>query len=280
MSYYYGYYNSGPKKVQGGIRLQSTRGAVGTTWWGQRWVAALEKICDSARLGRGKNYARQGQVISIDVSAGRVLAKVQGSYADPYTISIELPVFNAKQSTQIQQVLQNTPLLLAQLLAGEMPNDLDPYFNQVGLSLFPEKAKDLKTDCSCPDWTDPCKHIAAVYYLLAEQFDTDPFLLFRLRGLERETLIAHIAEPEVETRPEVVVEYDKEQLPTDLAVFWQGQSRSPLVGSHWPATPAPLLKQLKSPPQWRGRDLFIPTLEPIFVRAAAQAQAFLAEQDD
>ena len=65
-----------------------------------------------------------------------------------------------------------------------MPQDIEEVFHQAGLSLFPERSRDLETDCSCPDWSNPCKHIAAVYYLLGEEFDRDPFLIFKLRGMD------------------------------------------------------------------------------------------------
>jgi uncharacterized Zn finger protein len=77
----------------------------------------------------------------------------------------------------------------ARLLSGEMPQNIEEAFSSSGICLFPKKKDDLVTDCSCPDWSNPCKHIAAVYYLLAEQFDCDPFLIFKLRGRTKEQII-------------------------------------------------------------------------------------------
>src|SRR5205809_401054 len=70
--------------------------------------------------------------------------------------------------------------------AGEMPQDIERAFTGAGLSLFPESGREIATACSCPDWSNPCKHVAAVYYLLGEAFDRDPFLIFRLRGMDRD----------------------------------------------------------------------------------------------
>src|SRR5438128_9744848 len=83
----------------------------------------------------------------------------------------------------------------AKLTSGEMPNDIETVFRSASLSLFPEKRKDLKTDCSCPDWSNPCKHVAAVYYLLGEEFDRDPFLIFKMRGLARDELVGLLGKP-------------------------------------------------------------------------------------
>lgn len=277
MSYFH-FSGSGPQKTQDGIRLQSSRGGVGTTWWGQRWVSALEKLCDSGRLTRGKNYARQGQVLSIDIAAGRVLAKVQGTRTKPYTVSIELPLLNSKAWAKVRLSLAASPLHLARLLAGEMSAEMDLVFKQAGVSLFPEKRTDLETDCSCPDWSDPCKHIAAVYYLLAEQFDADPFLLFRLRGQDREDLLASLGasvkqSPSADLAEELPLV--ETALPSALPAFWRGAALPSLEPAQAPAIEAPLLKRLKSPPHWRGEVLFLKALEPIYTQAGQSALGYL-----
>lgn len=280
---YFQYSGSGPKKNKEGIRLQSTRGGVGQTWWGQRWVAALEKLCDSGRLLRGKNYARQGQVISIEITPGRVLAKVQGTRPKPYTVTIELPLLKQAAWKQVQKSLSNSPLHLARLLAGDLSAELELGLQRAGVNLFPEKKTDLETDCSCPDWSDPCKHIAAVYYLLAEQFDADPFLLFRLRGQDREALLASLS-------PTLPGQADRTAaasacgsvspealfpLNPDPTAFWQAKPLPPLEPPRLPAQSAPLLQRLKSPPHWRGEQLFVPSLKPLYEQASQKAMDML-----
>src|SRR3954454_913310 len=180
---------SRPRKAKGGIKAQSKKGSFGTSWWAKRWIAVLESFNIGARLNRGRSYARKGQVMNVEVGEGTVKAKVQGSSSRPYRITIEIKALSASDWAKLAQALSTEAVFAAKLLAGEMPQEIEQVFTRSGLSLFPAKLRDLETDCSCPDWSNPCKHIAAVYYLLGEEFDRDPFLLFRLRGMSREELI-------------------------------------------------------------------------------------------
>src|SRR5262249_29560519 len=168
---------SRPRAAKGGIKSQSKRGAFGQSWWAKRWIAVLESFDIGARLGRGRSYARGGQVLSIDVAKGEVTARVQGSRPKPYDVTIEVKTLTAGEWDRLVLALSGQALFVAKLLAGEMPQDIEQVFTEAGLSLFPQKSRDLLTDCSCPDWSNPCKHVAAVYYLLGEEFDRDPFLL-------------------------------------------------------------------------------------------------------
>ena len=179
-----------PRAVKGGIKAQSKRGAFGESWWARRWIAVLEGFDIGARLGRGRSYARKGQVMNVDISKGTVKAKVQGSSSRPYSITIKIKALSEADWKKLAIEFAREAIFAAKLLAGEMPQEIEQIFTRAGLSLFPAKLRDLETNCSCPDWSNPCKHIAAVYYLLGEEFDRDPFLIFRLRGLSREELIA------------------------------------------------------------------------------------------
>ncbi|MGC8493841.1 MAG: SWIM zinc finger family protein, partial [Syntrophobacteraceae bacterium] len=185
---------SRPKAVKGGIKAQSKRGGFGESWWAKRWIAVLEGFNIGARLGRGRSYARRGQVLSIDIQKGVVKARVQGSRTKPYEIAIKVKPLSQDGWKKLAKALSSQVIFVAKLLSGEMPQDIERVFNETGLSLFPEKLKDLETNCSCPDWSNPCKHIAAVYYLLGEEFDRNPFLIFKLRGMEREELLAGLGE--------------------------------------------------------------------------------------
>ncbi len=187
---YYGFYETTtPIPVKDGISSKSKRGGIGDTWWSKRWIAVLESFNMGARLGRGKNYARKGQVVSIDVKPGLVVAKVQGSTRTPYSVEMTLDPLDEEQWGQVADNLASRALFAAQLLNGEMPKDIEEAFQESKISLFPKRKGDLDTECSCPDWANPCKHIAAVYYLLAERFDEDPFLLFTLRGWTKEQVL-------------------------------------------------------------------------------------------
>lgn len=183
---------SPPRPVKDGLRAKSTRGAIGETWWSQRFIEVLEDFHEGPRLVRGRAYARRGQVIDMDVEAGEVTARVQGSRARPYSVSIGVTVLGDADWARAEEAMASQAVFLARLLAGEMPHEIGEAFAATGLSLFPATADDLDTDCSCPDWENPCKHIAAVYYLLAEAFDRDPFLIFAWRGRPRERLLTEL----------------------------------------------------------------------------------------
>jgi uncharacterized Zn finger protein len=187
---YWDYFEpSRPIKVEGGIKTKSERGAIGSTWWSKRWISVLESFNMGARLTRGRSYARQGQVLSIDVQPGLVKARVQGSRPRPYNVEIHLKPLSDQDWDKVTDAMADQAIFAAKLLAGEMPTNIEEAFSVVQLSLFPTAARELETDCSCPDWANPCKHIAAVYYLLAERFDEDPFLIFKLRGRAKEQII-------------------------------------------------------------------------------------------
>lgn len=181
-----------PRAVEGGLKARSTRGAIGQTWWSERFVDVLEHIGLGNRLQRGRNYARKGQVISLDVDAGLVSALVQGSRSRPYRVRIGIRAFGKAEWAKLEAELAGSVWYMAKLLAGEMPEDIEDVFAAAALSLFPSAAEELSMDCSCPDYQVPCKHIAAAFYLLAEAFDENPFTILAWRGRDREDLLAHL----------------------------------------------------------------------------------------
>ena len=183
---------SAPRPVKDGLQTKSKRGAIGETWWSRRFIEVLEDFHEGPRLVRGRAYARRGQVIDMDVEDGEVTARVQGSRKRPYDVRIGVTVLGDANWAHVEEAMASRAVFLARLLAGEMPNEIEEAFAASGLSLFPATADDLESDCSCPDWENPCKHIAAVYYLLAEAFDRDPFLIFAWRGRPRERLLTEL----------------------------------------------------------------------------------------
>lgn len=245
-----------PIKVQGGLKTKSERGAIGSTWWSRRWIGVLESFSMGTRLTRGRSYARQGQVLSIEVESGLVKAKVQGSQPKPYSVKIQLKPLTERDWTHVIEAMAAQAIFAAKLLASEMPTNIEEAFEAVNLSLFPTAVKDLVTHCTCPDWANPCKHIAAVYYLLAERFDEDPFLIFKLRGRTKEELIEdlreqrsvvseHLPTPVSETAPE-----DIPLLTENLSAFWQAGEGLEAFAVH-PAAPSidkAVLKRLGDAP--------------------------------
>jgi uncharacterized Zn finger protein len=256
MSYYY-FKPTKPKEAKDGIKARSQRGSFTNSWWAEQWIAALERLVDSGRLTRGRRYARKGQVLSIVETKDGVAARVQGSRKTPYKINIQVTPLTDGQWDKVIDMLAEQALFTAQLLAGEMPQEIEQAFSAAGVSLFPAKRGDLKTDCSCPDYANPCKHIAATHYILGERFDEDPFLLFRLRGRTQEQILQALRQrragqmemlDEESPEPETAI-----PLEDCLEHFWDlGLPLENIpVSIRPPAVEMPLLKRL-------GEAAFIP----------------------
>ncbi|MBK1649897.1 SWIM zinc finger family protein [Rhabdochromatium marinum] len=167
------------------------------SWWGQLFIAALEGCMDSGRLQRGRGYSSDSRILSFDIKQALVSATVRGNvnpyfgvYKEPkYQVQLRLTDIPDKEWTQAITKLGSNAALVSQLLMGEMPERIDEVFAGLRLHLLPHSRQDFaQTECSCPDYANPCKHIAGVYYRLAGMLDSDPFLLFELRGLSRERL--------------------------------------------------------------------------------------------
>lgn len=268
---------SRPIPVEGGIRARSKRGSIGEQWWSRRFIDVLESLGMSGRLQRGRRYARAGQVLELEISSGYVTARVQGSRATPYKVRIQVDPLTTAQWRRVEQALAGQALFRARLLAGEMPAEIEDVFAQCGTPLFPRSARDLEMRCSCPDWEVPCKHLAAVCYVLAEQFDADPFGMLAWRGRGRDALLAALrgggpasgAGPD-EGRP--VLDVPAVPLPDCLDDFWSA-GLSPARLRALPASPATapdLLLRLFEPPavRVRGKDLAA-LLGPAYQRLAA-----------
>lgn len=263
-----------PLEAKGGIKAASKRGGFGESWWAKRWIAVLESFNIGTRLRRGSSYARKGQVLSVDISSGLVVAQVQGSRPRAYDVSIKVKTLPEDQWKQVAESLSTQAIYAAKLLAGEMPTDIEQVFRSSGVSLFPERSTDLSTECSCPDWSNPCKHVAAVYYLLGEAFDKDPFLIFRLRGLDRGAFVGMIEAPSEEAEAPV------EPLPSDPEQFWSGKPLPAdwLSDARVPKLTATLLHRLGNLQFWRGSAALIQALEPIYKSASKQAERLLAPE--
>jgi uncharacterized Zn finger protein len=284
---YYRYFPpSTPKAAKGGIKAQSKRGAFGSSWWAKRWIAVLESFPIGARLDRGRSYARRGQVLDLTIDQGAVSAKVQGSRRTPYQVKIGIQPLPRATWRQVMKTLSAQFGYAAQLLAGEMPQDIEAAFEGAGASLFPARQQDLKTQCSCPDWSNPCKHVAAVFYLLGEEFHRDPFLIFKLRGLDRAELMEFLGGAQAGRQVGQAVGHDKtggpapEPLTAAAGAFWEGADLPlDLLGEvRVPPVAAALPKRLGSFPLWRGSTFFLEALDPVYTKAAETGlDVFLGE---
>jgi uncharacterized Zn finger protein len=282
-SYYSSYYPpSKPIETEEGLKARSQRGTFAKNWWATRWIDSLERLVDTGRLSRGRSYARKGQVLTIDETQKGIEARVQGSRSTPYKVTIQLEKLTDKQWKAIYDTLAEQAIFAAQLLAGEMPRDIEAAFTAAGTSLFPAHSKDLLTHCSCPDWANPCKHVAAAHYILGERFDEDPFLLFRLRGRDQEEILAALRQrragesEDLEEDEDEALEPDP-PLEESLAHFWEaGPSLDQFsVSIQPPAVEMPVLKQLGEP-AFIGEPGLQALLQPVYqaVQQAALETAF------
>jgi uncharacterized Zn finger protein len=179
-----------------GHRKPAARGAgarrgFGATWWGRAWVEALETRArlDPNRLPRGRGYARSGAVLEMLALPGRVSASVQGSRRRPYDVVVRVREFDAAEWDQVLDAVAAEVGRAAALLDGELLPEVLGDVARAGLDLLPGPGE-LGPRCSCPDDADPCKHAAAVCYLVADLLDDDPFALLLLRGRERDEVLA------------------------------------------------------------------------------------------
>lgn len=161
-------------------------------WWVDRWLQLLDSYRFKKRLERARNYAREGNVLSLQFEAFQLQALVQGSDPQPYQVALHLDPFSDEDWHYVAATLAAKAIYSAQLLTGALPESIEKVFIQNGLNLFPFSLGDVHSRCSCPDKANPCKHVGAVYYQLADQFREDPFVIFRLRGRSREQLLAQL----------------------------------------------------------------------------------------
>jgi uncharacterized Zn finger protein len=279
---------SGPRRpAKDGIRARSRRGDIGESWWSKRFIAVLESLTDPGRLGRGRSYARSGQVMELRIAPGEVTAAVQGSRPLPYEVSIRVPRFAEAEWERAEEAMGAQALFLATLLAGEMPRDIEDAFTAAGLSLFPTTPGELETSCTCPDWANPCKHSAAVLYILAEAFDQDPFLILTWRGRAKEQLLADLRARRAPTASDTAGGGEETAspgmelapLPADPADFWS--TGAELEGLRFlpraPERPDALLAQLGVPPVEMGGLALATALRAIHREVARGAEGVAGE---
>jgi uncharacterized Zn finger protein len=273
------------------------------TWWGERFINALEEFTDSGRLQRGRSYANNGKILNFEIEENHITARVRGSvnpyfgvYKEPvYDISIQITPIAKKNWDQVLQKLSVKASIVSRLLLNEVPENIEDSFAELNLHLLPHSRKDFTTKCSCPDSANPCKHIAGVYYLVASQLDHNPFLLFELRGLTKTELQAKLAESnlgkalsqELDVQESSLenstslytplVKQTLNQKPT-IREFWLGKKRLPQnIETPTPsAVPAILIKkQGDFPAFWNKDNSFIETMAEFYQRVKTKNQNLL-----
>ncbi|WP_437993960.1 SWIM zinc finger family protein [Sorangium sp. So ce145] len=269
-----------------GIRMKRA----GTTWWGKRWVEALERMApdDAGRLARGRTYARTGRTHDLTVKPGLVTARVTGSQPRPYKVILTIARLDDATWAKAIAAMAKRASFAAELLAGRMPEDIESAFRSAGTSLFPERPEDLTTACSCPDMANPCKHVAATHYVLGEAFDKDPFLLFELRGRTREQVIEAIraargapararragagkGAPCAGGAPAIATVTPGKMAAKDYDA-WREAPPALDVALEPPAAHAALLSQLGAPPGWTEERSPAELLGPLLRAASERAR--------
>ena len=261
------------ERHQRGIRAQ---GASLEHWWSKRWMTFVEQFHAGQSLTKGRNDARFGAVVKIQIDVGSVTATVQGALGETYEVGIGLDPIDDDAWDRILERLLDEPIFAARLLAGELPEEIEAVFDEEDCTLFPRQPSDLVTFCSCPDGDHFCQHMAAVYYLLGEEFERDPFLIFRLRGRDRNDLMEALQDdlpPEEGDEEPPIARNGANALPWDPRVFW---------GYSLPALPpdseedwklpknlaAGLARRLGNFPFWRGSEAFLDTMDGIYATAS------------
>ena len=269
-------------------------GEFSRTWWGQKFITALESFTDSARLGRGRSYARGGKILDFAVNKGKIEATVRGSvnpyfgvYTEPrYHTVVEIKAISKKDWTKIIQGMAKNASFVSKLLLNEVPENIESSFREVNRNLLPRSESDFQTSCSCPDYSNPCKHIAGLCYRFASELDEDPFLIFELRGLTKEQLYQELAKTPLgkalitglktqELAPEPITSYyTRPQIKqlntaTSLKEFWQEKTITP------PQTDEPIESNISGilvkkagdfPKFWHRDTSFIATMEELYQR--------------
>lgn len=272
------------------FQTNSQSSVFGRTWWGRQWVYALEALGEywPNRLPRGRGYAQAGKVYDLVTGPGLVTAKVSGSGPRPYRVQISLKTYTKEQWDLLVESLASQAKYTVRLLQGEMPENLPQVCGPLGLPLFPQANNDLTTTCSCPDIANPCKHVAAVLYILGQALDQDPFQLLSLRGMSRREIMEEIEKKRIDISSssaltgeddfELTESTDDNMLAIDYTSlspdqFWQ----SDLVVEELsfeikqPSVRVPSLRKLGAPPSWSDPVNFINVFDPIYEDASELA---------
>ena len=176
-----------------GIRAQESRTGSGRSWWAKEWMRRLEAMGLKGRLGRGKNYALSGQVVSMAIEGNRVVSKIQGTRPEPYESTMRFRMPEGDAHARIVAAIRSEPMRVARLLADDLPTEIGLIFREEGYDLFPggklgPGRYDMTTSCSCPDYANPCKHTSAALLILGEEVSRRPMTLLELRGISLEEL--------------------------------------------------------------------------------------------
>lgn len=201
-----------PRRVRGGVKISTTEQASlwSESWAAQRWVRLIEQAAPGKRAVEGLEYASLGQTKSLIVEAGVAQGLVQGRAERAYQAKLTVAAFSSDQWEKVVHVMTDQAVYAAKLLAGDLPTNIEEVFVPLGLKLFPSDATEVGFSCTCVEFQgeereaaakkaagEPselkwCKHLACTAYLLAQKLSSDPFLMFKLRGLDGTELLERL----------------------------------------------------------------------------------------
>ena len=274
------------------------------TWWGKKFIAALEEFTDTGRLTRGKAYRTDRRIKKWQITDNQVTAKILGNEnpyfgvtkAPTYTTKVELTPISTKEWDKVIAAISINAGAITRLMMNDMPNNIEALFQGSKVNLLPANYKDFKVSCSCPDYAVPCKHIAGVCYRLSELFDNDPFLLFELRGLSRKQLHQKLGESQLgkallqslfenDKKPEIADSYltrpQTAKLPSsvDINDFWYGKTPFPTNVSSAKSEqiiPALIIKKGGDFPSfWQRDNSYLAVMEDFYKSLRKHSQKYL-----
>lgn len=184
------------------IVKSSSWGQICKSWWGEAWCDNLERYADfHNRIGRGKNYVRNGAVTDLKINGNEILARVQGSSAKPYRVTIKIDSLSEENQIKIANQATGKIQDLESLISGNFPEELKELFFQKN-GLFPS-ASEIHFSCNCPDWANMCKHVAAALYGVAVRLDENPLYFFKMRGID----ISKFADKVIKNKVQNMIEH-------------------------------------------------------------------------
>ncbi len=251
------------------------------TWWSQKWVDSLDAMGWSNRLKRGESYARSGRVLQVVVTAGVAAARVRGRRSQPYQVKIALKALTDAQWHKVVEQMAGRLEWASELLAGQMPATVEEAFTAAGARLLPASSKELTQYCSCPDWANPCKHVAAVHYELAEDLDENPFLMFSLRGMPGNRLLEELRKRWQTGLPKKVKKAAPKPKPTPLEEtdFWGRDIPEEFdVGLHEPEPGQDVMRRLGTPIRKMDQDNWYNLTDRLY-ESGRDLALYLSSQD-
>ena len=271
--------------MRDGQRLSSREGPVARTPLAERWFKAVEARVPPEHMTAGIEYARAGQIVSLQVFPGVIEAIVQGTAPRPYAVRIAVEPFSDVQWQKIIEAMAVEAIHHAKLLAGEIPATIDQTLAALDLVLLPE-ANGVQTHCACPTGSanaGACKHVAAAGALFADQLSASPLLIFGLLGLPADRLVERLRQQRAIHTHGVAAAHGEAHIPGShvaalpleamLDDFWHGTGDLESILWQAPASAVPhaLLRRL-GPSPLRGRFPMAGLLASIYDAVAAEAR--------